>query len=184
MPGPKGTEVLKKMKTLYPELGVIMLTGFSTKDVAVDSLNARADDYVEKPVRMENLLVVIERVLKIKSGEDNINDYDIRGKIAHVKRFVEKNYHKRINLKDAASIVGLSPKYLSRIFCQEAGTGLSNYKSKIKIDKAKEWLSTAGYNVNQIADKLGYQNVESFIRAFKKHTKCTPSDYRRMVQGI
>ncbi len=129
------------------------------------------------------MLTVIGRILRSKNGEDNIDSCDIKGKIEHVKRFAERNYHKRTSLEDAAAIVGLSPKYLSRIFRQEVGTGFSDFKSKIKIEKAREWLSSTGYNVNQISDKLGYQNVESFIRAFKKYSNCTPSEYRKKNQN-
>ncbi|MBI2091585.1 MAG: response regulator [Deltaproteobacteria bacterium] len=180
MPGLKGTEVLKEMKRVSPELGIIILTGFSTKDVAIDALKGRADDYIEKPFKLEKLNSVMENLLKSKNGELNINECDVKGKVEHVKRFVERNYHKKISLKDAATVVGLSPKYLSRVFRQETGNGLSDYKSRIKIDMAKSWLKSTGYNVNQIADRLGYQNVESFIRTFKKYARCTPTDYKKV----
>ncbi len=179
MPGMRGTEVLKEIKKCYPELGVIMLTGHSSKDVAVESLKGRADDYIEKPVDPVRLIEAIERLLKAKNGRDKIDECDIKGKMEHVKRFIERNYHKMVSLDDAAVVAGISPKYLSRAFMEAAGIGFNEYKTKIKIEKAKEWLETSGYDVNQIASKLGYQNVESFIRAFKKYTRSTPSHYRK-----
>jgi YesN/AraC family two-component response regulator len=39
-------------------------------------------------------------------------------------------------------------------------------------------LKKSGYNIDQIADKLGYKNTESFIRQFKKITGQTPTKYR------
>ena len=36
-----------------------------------------------------------------------------------------------------------------------------------------------GYNINQIADKMGYKNTESFIRQFEKLTRLTPTQFRK-----
>ncbi len=48
MPGLPGTEVLKEIKKISPSLSVVMLTGYSSKDVAIEALKGRADDYIEK----------------------------------------------------------------------------------------------------------------------------------------
>lgn len=42
-----------------------------------------------------------------------------------------------------------------------------------------ELLNKTGYNIGQISYKLGYQNMESFLRAFKKVYGCTPTQYRK-----
>jgi two-component system response regulator YesN len=39
-------------------------------------------------------------------------------------------------------------------------------------------LAGSDLNINEIAYKIGYQNVESFVRIFRKFQKCTPTDYR------
>lgn len=177
MPGRRGTEILREIKKLAPRLSVIMMTGHSSKDVVIDSLRGRADDYIEKPVSVEKLKNAIESMLKSKDG--CINSLDLKGKVEHVKRFLERNYHKKVSLRDAAKTVCLSPKYLSKIFKLESGEGFSDFKSNVKLRKAEEWLFSTGYNVNQISDELGYSNVESFIRAFKRFTGKTPFEYRK-----
>lgn len=179
MPGPKGTDVLKELKKIAPNVGIIILTGYSSKDVAIDALKGHVDDYIEKPFKLEKLTSAIEFYLKSKDGSFSLDECNIKGKVEHVKHYIERNYHKVVSLKDAAGVVGLSPKYLSRIFRKETGKGLSDFKSRIKIDIAKKWLFSTGYNVNQIAQKLGYQNVESFIRTFKKYTKTTPTHFKK-----
>lgn len=182
MPGMRGTEVLKEMKRLSPELAIVIITGFSSADVAIDALKGRADDYLEKPVDMGRAKEVLEKFLKRKDDGDDVGSMDISGKVDRVKRFAQRNFDKSISLDDAARSVGVSPKYLSRIFKDEAGVGFSEYKVQVKIERAREWLVQTGYNVNQISEKLGYENVESFIRAFKKITGLTPSGYRKSVK--
>jgi two-component system response regulator YesN len=179
MPDVKGTVVLRKIKQMAPDLAVIILTGFSSKDVAIEALKGAADDYVEKPVQVVKIREAIARLLQKTRARGDIVTGGIDGKIERVKHFLEVNCHKSVKLEDAAMAVGLSPKYLSRVFQERTGNGFNDYKFKAKMDKAKELLSTTGSSVNQISYALGYENPESFIRMFKRITGKTPAAYRR-----
>jgi two-component system, response regulator YesN len=181
MPGMRGTDVLREMKAIAPDVGIVISTGFSSKDVAVEALKGHADDYVEKPLDIPTLEGVLARV--IGAREPALTALDLKGKVARVKQFAERNVEKKVSLEDAAAQVSLSPKYLSRIFKQETGTGFAEYRADLKMHWAKELLATTGYNVNQIAEKLAYENAESFIRAFKKSESVTPSEYRRRTRN-
>jgi YesN/AraC family two-component response regulator len=180
MPGLRGTEVLKEIKKISPELGIIILTGHGSKNVIVEALRGRADEYIEKPVDIDKMKEIIERIFEAKRGRGDINIINIKDKIERTKRFIEINCYKKVGLKDAAEAVCLSPKYLSRIFKQNTGAGFNKYKLEIKIKKAKELLKNTGYNIEQISDKMGYRNIESFIRIFKKLTGHTPAQYRKL----
>lgn len=179
MPGKSGLDILKEIKQTDPQLSIIMLTGYSSKDVAVEALKGHADDYIEKPLDVEKTKETIERILMSKRGEDVPETSDIKGKIERIKRFVEINCYKKVSLSDAAKAVYLSPKYVSRIFKKYTKTDFSEFKLKIKIEKAKELLTKAGYNVNLTSDKLGYENPESLIREFKKLVGYTPAEYKK-----
>lgn len=180
MPGLRGTKVMQEMKKVAPNLGIIILTGYSSKDIAVEALKGKADDYVEKPVDIDKIKQIIERIMAERGGRGPAAAFseDIRGKIERVKKFAEKNYDKKVGLEDAAELVCLSPKYLSRIFKQDIGMGFSAYRLGVKIQKAKEMLERTGYSIEQISDGLAYQNLESFIRIFKQYTGVTPTEYR------
>ncbi len=179
MPGLNGIDVLKEIKKIDSNISVVMLTGHSSKNVAIEALKGRADDYVEKPLDFIKLKNIIDKLFEPKKGEGNIDTTDIKGKIEKIKHFIERNCFKKIFLKDVSDIVFLSPKYLSRIFKEYTGTNFNEYKLKVKTEKAKELLTKTGCNINQIADKLGYENTESFIRQFKKITNLTPTEYRK-----
>lgn len=182
MPGLSGIEVLEQIKKTDPDIGIIILTGYSSKDMAIEALKGRADDYVEKPVDPVKLNESIEALLARRRGEPDISASSIEDKIKKVKRFTEKNKFKKTTLKEASNCVYLSPKYLSRIFKQVTGESFSNYRLAIKIDAAKEMLKKTGYNINQISDRLGYENTESFIRQFKIRTKKTPTQFRNKIK--
>jgi len=179
MPGLNGTDVLRQMKRLSPALAIVILTGYSSKDVAVEALKGHADEYIEKPLDIEKTKEIIERLLQEKrTGKDGCACI-CEDKIEKVKRFVKRNFQKKVTLKDAAEAVFLSPKYLSRVFKERTHIGFNEYKLRCMLSRSKELLARTGLTVNQISDQIGYQNAESFIRIFEKLTGVTPSGYRR-----
>ncbi len=183
MPGISGLDVLTEIKKTDPRLGVIILTGHSSKDVAIEALKGHADDYIEKPIKLQKLQDAVDTLMARRRGEPDPDSLDIEGKMKKVRQFIEDNCLKKISLEDAAAAVSLSPKYLSRAFKQQMKTGFNEYKIKVKIGKGKDLLANYGYTVNQIALKLGYENPESFFRQFKKITGCAPSDYRSRMKA-
>ena len=67
MPGMSGIETLKKVKSLYPESEVILLTGQAAVSDGVEGIKSGAFDYLTKPVEMDHLLVKITQAYeKIK----------------------------------------------------------------------------------------------------------------------
>ncbi len=178
MPGKHGTEVLRTIKAAEPGLGIIMLTGNASKDVAVQALKGHADDFIEKPPDPERLKRVVAAALAARPGRTAISETGIREKIAHVKQLIDRNAGKKVTLADAAAAVYLSPKYLSRAFRDIAGQGFNDYKASVMIGRAKRMLGETDRTVEWISEHLGYQNPESFIRQFRKMARVTPSRYR------
>lgn len=181
MPGINGLDVLTEIKKDNPKLKTVILTGHSSKDVAIEALKNRADDYIEKPIVVDKIKEIVEKFME-GGEEDEMNPPDLKAKIKKVKSFLERNCYKKTTLEEAARSIYLSPKYLSRVFKEQEGRGFSEYKLGIKIGKSKELLTKTRLNINQISDKLGYENPESFIRQFKKFTKLTPTEFRKKTK--
>jgi two-component system response regulator YesN len=183
MPGLKGTDVLKRIKARDPDLGVIILTGYGSKATVIEALKGRADDYIEKPVDLKRAREVIERLIKHKKLPRDVVPGGLDAKIQRVTHFLERNFEKRVSLRDAAGLVALSPKYLSRAFKQKTGIGFDEYRLKLRMDKAAELLEATHYSVEEISYRVGYENAESFGRLFKKTRGCTPTAHRKKTQG-
>lgn len=67
MPGIDGMEVLERVKEEYPDTIVIMITGYSTVQSAVQAMKLGAFDYIPKPFTPDEVLIVIEKALEKKS---------------------------------------------------------------------------------------------------------------------
>lgn len=94
-------------------------------------------------------------------------------------RFIQQNYTKPLTLDDIAARVYLSPKYMCGIFKEEVGVTIFDYVTKIRMEKAKQLLIESDMHVHNIGTSIGYNNVQSFIRFFKKHFSLTPEQYRK-----
>jgi len=182
MPMISGTEVLREIKKIKPSLAIIILTGQSSKDIAIDALKGRADDYIEKPIKGDKFLELVQSTLAAKVQKGFTSTHGIHAKIEQAKQFIERNFDKKIVLEDVAGQLCLSPKYFSRIFKQITGQGFNGYRLSIKTKQACALLKSSDYTVTEIADRLGYQNLESFIRMFEKMMKTSPTQYRHKNQ--
>ena len=64
MPGMSGLELLKAIRTQYPETTVIIVTAFGTVETAVEAMKAGAYDYLTKPIDYEQLALVVRRAME------------------------------------------------------------------------------------------------------------------------
>lgn len=98
--------------------------------------------------------------------------------IIQTHAFIENNYMKDISLRDISDHVHLSQNYLCNMFKAECGETIMNMLTRIRLAAACELLSDEKLLIKEVASKVGYNNVQSFIRFFKKAYGMTPDKYR------
>ena len=64
MPGMDGLKLLDRLKSLDPDLIVIIVTAFSTVETAIEAMKQGAHDYISKPFREEEILLVLEKAFE------------------------------------------------------------------------------------------------------------------------
>lgn len=99
--------------------------------------------------------------------------------IETAKEYIQVNYSKDISLDDVSRTVNISPYYFSKIFKEDTGEGFVEYLTRIRIDKAKELLTTTEYSMKEICSMVGYADPNYFSRSFKKNVGVTPTEYKR-----
>ncbi|MEK3725277.1 helix-turn-helix domain-containing protein [Paenibacillus sp. FSL H8-0034] len=98
--------------------------------------------------------------------------------ISLITSHIENNYAKDLYLESIADEIGLSSKYISRIFKEITGTSITDYISLIRMSKAKEMLLNTDLKIGDIAQQIGIESRTTFLRIFKKHEGISPMDYR------
>ena len=91
------------------------------------------------------------------------------------------NYSKDIDMLSIATRFSVSYSYLSRIFKNNMQMTLTDYLNKYRIEKSCELLGDKSEKLESIALKVGYNNIQSFQRFFKKYKGTTPTLYRKSV---
>lgn len=82
-------------------------------------------------------------------------------------------------LQNIADSLQMSTPYLSQYFKKNTGYTISEYVTRLRMEKAKDLLMNTDLSVNDIANEVGYYSVPSFIRKFKEKEQITPGKYRK-----
>jgi len=89
MPEVDGVELLKWIKEAYPQISVIMITGYASLDSSIDSLRAGADDYIVKPFDVDYLKIQVQGCINKKTlGIEGISQ--LLGKQASKNNFADE----------------------------------------------------------------------------------------------
>jgi YesN/AraC family two-component response regulator len=172
-----GIQALGRIRAMNPGLPVIMFTAFGTKQLAIEALEYHADDFIDKPFKLQEMRQKIERCLEARQDRTKAAGQE-EDAVQRVIHFVKRNFDKALTLEDAALVASLSPKYLSRLFKQETHQSFTDFRLSLRMEKARELLETTHLHIGEIADKLGYESEESFVKMFKKIQGSTPTEYR------
>lgn len=90
---------------------------------------------------------------------------------------IERNLHKPISLDEIANSACLSKYHLHRLMRNFLGQPLISYITRIRLERALMYLKTSSKSVAEVANDLGYQSVNSFIKAFKKRFGVSPKSF-------
>ncbi|TXK84286.1 helix-turn-helix domain-containing protein [Paenibacillus sp. N3.4] len=96
-----------------------------------------------------------------------------------VIEYVINNYsEENLNISMVGEKFGLTPSYLSKQFKAQTGEALLDFISKTRLEEAKKLLSLQTLSVAEIAKKVGYTDINTFNRIFKKFEGITPGKYK------
>lgn len=101
------------------------------------------------------------------------------GYIQKAVQYIELNYSQPITIPQIAGFVGVSSIYLTKLFKLSTGKTLSEYLNYHRTQKSLDLLTHTEETISWISEAVGYSDVRSYIRFFKKFYYMTPSEYRK-----
>ena len=84
-----------------------------------------------------------------------------------------------MTLEKLASILHLTPQYISKIFKDNIGIGFKDYLVQLRLEHAKTLIKNTDKNLLIIGNECGFPNNKSFIYYFKQQYNITPSQYKK-----
>jgi transcriptional regulator GlxA family with amidase domain len=101
-----------------------------------------------------------------------------------IQDWLEANYPQPISIDKLGKQFGLSNRSLLRRFKLATGLSPLNYLQDIRMDMACRLLVQSNKSVEEVTHRVGYEDVSSFIRLFKRRTGFTPNNYRARYRAV
>ncbi|HEV8247567.1 MAG TPA: helix-turn-helix domain-containing protein [Polyangiaceae bacterium] len=103
------------------------------------------------------------------------HDRNLRYALEHIQR----EYAGPMRLEQVARLAGFTPTYFSRLFKQRQGTTFERYVSALRIERARQLLTSTALSITRVSQLCGLNSPEYFARAFGRALGVTPLAYRQ-----
>ena len=183
--------LLKLNPDLFPELTHVLTSTIpassvirnAAKDEELTALIQKISDvyygnmsYRESILRGYLLAFLGILLQKIDLVDVQSADYHVVGAIMH---YCSKNFNQDLSLAVLEKDLHLSRYYISHIMNSKLKIGFNDYVNSLRVSAACTLLEKEALNVTEISERVGFNTLRTFNRAFIKQMGCTPSEYRQ-----
>ncbi len=139
-----------------------------------------SDEFIDSLQSAESLKEAVDSI-KEELGEisDRAFGKTTKSTMERVVQYIKANYNRELRLEILAGIFGYNSAYLGKVFHQYTGENFNNYLDRIRITEAKRLLSMEEYKVYEVAEMVGYTNINYFHNKFKKYTGMSPLVFKK-----
>ena len=100
-------------------------------------------------------------------------------KVQNARRIINANLDKEISIEELADKVNLNRTSLQKVFKEMYGLTVNDYRTKARLQLAKNLLVSTDLSITEIAGRSGYANSSKFSQVFKKNEGMLPKDWRK-----
>lgn len=105
-----------------------------------------------------------------------------RGILTEIENEVKEHYAENLTLRELGQKYYINSSYLGQIFRKRYGQSFKNYLNNYRIKEAASQLIRTDKKISQIAEDVGYRDLDYFISRFIEQEGCTPSRYRKSAR--
>ncbi len=129
---------------------------------------------------IDEIMQYMSKVINIYSDSINIrSSYTYQRLKDKIIVYIEDNYNDpNLGLASIASSLCMTESYISSFFKQSNGTNIHRYIEQKRMSRAVELLKSTSLTTAEIAERVGYCNINTFYKAFKRCYGITPRGYK------
>lgn len=190
MPFMDGLQFSREALALWPDLKIVLISGFKEFEYARKALRLGVANYVLKPIDREELLRALREALRepapsgkapVPPGEDEEEfSSPVERALAHIR---EHYRDPDLDLNATAGAAHVSPSHLSRLIKRQTGQGFTRAVKNIRLETARILLRNSPKPVYLIAEEVGFSDAQYFSSEFKKAYGVTPQQYRNRPES-
>ena len=147
---------------------------------SIKSQSIRRSRYFSEFAELAMRLIFI--ALGEACGEERTSPDEILPHYAQLKALRDSIYDDPINrwsVDEMSADLGISRAYFHRLYLEAFGVTCRQDVIESRLLYAAELLKSTDLSVSAVAEQCGYDSDSYFMRQFKKHKGCTPTEYRR-----
>ncbi len=95
-----------------------------------------------------------------------------------VREHIERNFTRRISLSEAADVAGFERTYFSAYFHKKVGITYTRWLNALRVSRSLDLLRSTIMPISNIARQVGYRDLRTYERNFKRLVGLTPSEFR------
>lgn len=114
----------------------------------------------------------------IADNIQSMHNNDQNQLIQQIYKYLNDNFSQPIGLTNVSEHVNRNPSYISRFIKQATGRKFSEILAELRLEKAKKLLRSSNLKITQIAEQVGYPNLQYFTRVFTGQMNMTPAEYQ------
>lgn len=171
-------EIKHYLIDIYLQVKQNLTHTYSNMDVPFSS-NAMIIDFIENQYYLYEILQYFSEHFEICMNA--IGSPSSKTIIDDILYYINHNYRENLKLETIALLFGYNSSYLGKIFTREVGETFNSYLDRIRIERSQELLRDRTLKVYEIAEKVGYKNVDYFHKKFKKLVGESPAEYRKKL---
>ncbi|MBQ8087860.1 MAG: response regulator [Clostridia bacterium] len=177
MPFMDGANMMQAIRSEFPDVQVIVLSGYSDFNTVHGAIVGGAVDYLLKPVQEEQLYAVMEKVTRGIAPESAAGKEGIG--LRQIHDYMNSHYAEELSLSVLAERFNLSQSYLSRSFKKEFGVNITTHLTNLRMEAARKLLEEKRLSISQVALSVGYADYAYFSNLFHKQYGCSPREYQK-----
>ena len=183
MPQMNGLELAKLVRDQAPKCHIVFLTGYDDFDYARTAIKLGADDYLLKPFSkddVEEMLAKVQTKLDKERKKVQIQNLVDQGQRSELEEAIHARLaDSELSLKSLAFQLGFSSSYLSVLIKKELGLPFQDYLIQERMKKAKLLLLTTDLKIYEIAEQVGFEDMNYFSQRFKQVVGLTPRQFKK-----
>ncbi|MGM8899228.1 MULTISPECIES: GlxA family transcriptional regulator [unclassified Psychrobacter] len=104
--------------------------------------------------------------------------------VKQVQVFIEDNFKQPLQVSHLAAMVNVTPRTLNRRFQSCVAMRPIEYIQAVRIEQAKRLLESGNVTIKSLTEQVGYDDISSFTRLFKRATELTPKEYQEKFSRL
>lgn len=114
----------------------------------------------------------------------NWRAFDYYPSLDKVRRFTEANFEQELRLASVASVAGMECTYFSSFFRRKVGIRFTDWLSYLRVSHAMQRISIQDEPITHTAFAVGFSDLRTFERAFRRITQMTAREYKRIARPV